>query len=117
MLMRRLWFLILFNLLMVSVASAATVTIAWTAPTTNTDTTPLTDLASYNLYRCTGSACTPTLLTNVGLVTVYQDITIVLGTIYRYRITALDTSSNEGPVSNTIEIGPPPAPTGITLGH
>lgn len=88
-------------------ASAATVTLEWNAPSDP-------DLAGYNLYRCTGTACScTTLLTPLGLVLTYQDTTISLGTIYRYCITAFDTSINEGGFSNIVEIGPPPAPTGV----
>lgn len=100
------WYL-LIAFLIVSIASAATVTIAWNAPGDP-------DLAGYNIYRCTGTACTPSvLLIGVGLVTTYQDTTISLGTIYRYLIKAFDTSTNESTSSNIIEIGPPPAPTGV----
>jgi hypothetical protein len=42
-----------------------TVKIAWDAPTNNTDGTPLTDLASYNLYRGAVSGSYP-IVTNVG---------------------------------------------------
>lgn len=88
-------------------ASAATVTLEWNAPSDP-------DLAGYNLYRCTGTACTPSvLLTGLGLVTTYQDTTISLGTIYRYLIKAKDAVPNESPESNIIEIGPPPPPTGV----
>lgn len=100
------WYL-LIALLIVSAASAATVTLAWTAPTDP-------DLAGYNLYRCSGTTCTPSvLLIAIGLVTTYQDTTISIGTIYRYLIKAFDTSDNESTQSNIIEIGPPPAPTGV----
>jgi fibronectin type 3 domain-containing protein len=108
MMIRRivLWY-ILVALLLVSAASAATVTLAWDAPGDP-------DLAGYRLYRCSGTACTPSvMLIQLGLVTTYQDTTISLGTIYRYRITAIDAVPNESAVSNTIEIGPPPTPTGV----
>lgn len=110
---KRLIVFLLLILFIAGFASAATVTIAWNAPTLDELGAPLTDLAGYNLYRCSGTACTPTVLISLGLVTTYQDTTISLGTIYRYLIKALDTSNNESGPSNTIEIGPPPAPTGV----
>lgn len=107
MMIRRLILSFLILLAIASGASGATVTIEWTAPSD-------TDLAGYNLYRCTGSACTPSvLLISLGLVTTYQDTTISLGTIYRYSIKAIDAVPNESGASNVIEIGPPPAPTGV----
>ena len=113
--MRKLWIACFLVLCLAGFAQAASVTIAWDAPTTNEDASPLTDLDGYNIYRCTGSACTPSaLLVNVGLVVSYQDTTISLQTTYRYLIKAVDTSSNEGAASNIIEIGPPPTPTGVT---
>src|SRR5438093_12507803 len=39
--------------------SAAILDATWTAPTTNTDGSPLTDLASYRVYYSTGSTPCP----------------------------------------------------------
>lgn len=107
MMIRRLILSFLIAISIATAASGATVTLAWNAPSDP-------DLAGYNLYRCTGTACTPSVvLTSLGLVTTYQDTTISIGTIYRYLIKAKDAVPNESPESNIIEIGPPPPPTGV----
>src|SRR2546428_9043640 len=46
-------------LLATNPASAGILDATWTAPTTNTDGSPLTDLASYRVYYGTGSAPCP----------------------------------------------------------
>ncbi len=65
-------------------------TVDWTA---NTES----DLAGYNLRRCTGAACTPTvLLATVSAPThTYTDNTLVAGTTYVYSINAFDTTGNQ----------------------
>jgi hypothetical protein len=113
--MRRLWSVVALCVCLAGSASAATVTLAWDAPTTNTDASPLTNLDRYTLNRCVGSGCTPSWLLDVsGLVLTYQDTTITIGTIYRYLILAINSHGLESAISNIIEIGPPPAPTGVT---
>ena len=43
--------------------------LAWTAPTTNTDNTPLTDLKSYNLYISPTQGQFPTVFSNITVAT------------------------------------------------
>ena len=43
--------------------------LAWTAPTTNTDNTPLTDLKSYNLYISPTKGQFPTVFSNITVAT------------------------------------------------
>jgi hypothetical protein len=88
---------------------AASVAVTWTAPTTSTDGTRLTDLAGYRLYLGTSSpACpsgsffavpSPTPTPSAGQ-TVSQVVTALsAGVTYFARITAVDTSGNESPCS------------------
>lgn len=99
------------------------------APTTNTDATPLTDLASIKIYkgRVTGNDCgaaTYTLLTTIptttaGATFTYLDSNITQNGRYCYRATALDTGGNESTASNTaekvVDVLFPSAPTVLTV--
>lgn len=87
--------------------------LTWTAPTLNVDGTPLTNLASYNLYRGT-SATVLTLLTGIpALATSFVDSTLTLGTWF-YAITAVNATGQEsaqaGPVSVNMTQAPPAQP-------
>ena len=83
-------------------ADAATVTLAWDAPTTNEDGTPLTDLAGYNIYYGTqpGIYGPPV---NVGNVT-QTDISLgpVEDVTYHFVATAFDQNGNESGYSNEV---------------
>jgi len=113
-----LFVVIVFGMLSTS-AMAASVTLSWTAPTTNEDGTPLTDLGGYRLYYGTVSGAYSTVL-DVGNVLTYQWI---LGdqegkTLY-FNATAYDLSGNQsiynGEVTLTFPmIAPsPPVLTGV----
>ena len=60
-----------------------------------------TDLAGYNVYRSTSATGTFTKV-NASLITpsTYNDVAAPAGESF-YRVTAVDTSTNESPVSNT----------------
>jgi hypothetical protein len=95
--------LLLISAAMAPSTQAAQLQLSWSAPTANADGTPLADLASYNVYRCEGAGCVPVLLRNVGNVTTYTDTGLLENTLYRYQVTALDTSGNESDGSNIAE--------------
>jgi hypothetical protein len=93
---------------------AASLTLAWTGPTTNEDGTSLTDLAGYHVYL--GSGATPpcpgasfgavaasTSSPTTGEAVAYQVPGLAAGVTYVALITAVDVSGNEsgcsGPVS------------------
>ena len=71
----------------------------------------------YNIYRCTGTSCTPTNLVHTGSDISWSDTVLTPDTAYRYRITAYneagesDYSATVGCTTNNI---PTPAPTGLT---
>jgi fibronectin type 3 domain-containing protein len=79
--------------LMSAAGGPGTVTLGWSAPTSGGP------VASYNLYRGTSSG-SETLLVSGITTTTYQD-SVSAGT-YFYEVTAVNTSSVEGPLSNEL---------------
>lgn len=81
------------------------ISLTWTAPTTNTDGSSLTDLAGYYIYRSTTAGFAPSqanLLANIGLSSSYVDSTISFGTIYYYHIRPVDKSGNVNTTSTQV---------------
>ena len=97
------------GLLMLAVAPAAagTVTLAWDAPTTNTDGSPLTNLAGFNVYYGTapGVYSGPV---DVGPVLQNQIVDLPDGNTYYFAVTAYDTYGNESGYSNEVSKTLPP---------
>jgi hypothetical protein len=86
-------------LCLVQDAFSAEVTMSWDPPTTNTDGTPLTDLAGYKVYfGITSQNYSHTM--DVGNVTVYTVGNLTEGLVYYFAVTAYDTSGNESEYSN-----------------
>src|SRR6267142_1058862 len=91
--------------------SAAILDATWTAPTTNTDGSPLTDLASYRVYYSTsGSPCPGSSSVSVASPTpqpsIYEPKTVSVrlsglatGAPYNVSVAAVDSSGNQGPCS------------------
>ena len=118
-----LWSLIVMLMLAGIVGSAigvdaASLTLSWTAPTTNADGTPLTDLDGYRVYLGTSSpACpsasfftmsSPTRTPTSGQ-TVSTGITaLAAGSTYFARVTAIDTAGNESACSGAASGVPSP---------
>ena len=90
-------------------AQAASLSVTWSAPTTNADGTRLTDLAGYRVYLGTSPpACPGTPFSTVSSSTTTpssgQTVSTVLtgltaGATYYARITAVDSSGNESTCS------------------
>ena len=88
---------------------AASVSLSWTAPTTNADGSRLTDLASYRIYLGTSTpACpsasfftvaSPTSTPASGQTLSSRVTALTAGTTYFARVTAVDTSGNESTCS------------------
>lgn len=75
------------------------VTLAWDAPTTNADGTPLEDLAGYNVHVIeNASARTPVFTTETT-----HTVTLPAGT-HRVWVTAQDTAGNRSIPSNELEL-------------
>lgn len=71
-----------------SAISATSVTLQWTAPTTNVDSTLITDLAGFKIY-CGKSTGSYTVIKDVGLLTA----TATGGQIVQYSTTGMLTTS------------------------
>src|SRR5262245_33884072 len=94
-----------------SPAAAGILDATWTAPTTNTDGSPLTDLASYRVYYGSGaspcpgstfiSVASPTPSPVSNQTVSFRLSGLVTGTTYSVAVTAIDTSGNESACSPT----------------
>ncbi len=83
------------------------ITVHWTAPTTNTDGTPCTDLAGFDLYYGTSpSALTHEVQIANPTQTSYVFTTPFTGPTY-FALTAYTTSGAESAPSNVVEWSPP----------
>lgn len=118
------WVAIASMMVMVVCGSALGATLnlkaSWTPPTTNSDGTPLTDLASYNLYRTDSGR---TLIGNISSTAAQPylfSVTVTNSVTLTFVITAVDTSGNESvdsapasySYSNTV---PPSPPKNLTV--
>jgi PKD repeat protein len=106
-------------LVMSAQLQAAYVQLTWTAPTTNANGTPLTDLGGYWLYyRQTSGNLTQNV--DVGNQTTYLLSGLVDGQVYYFAVTAYDTSGNQSVLSNqvsaTTSTDPPPPPVASFTG-
>jgi hypothetical protein len=86
----------------ITVAAVATgsATLSWTPPTTNTDGSPLTNLAGYRVHWGTAAGAYPNTVTlnNPGLAS-YVVSNLVPGTYY-FVVTALSSTGAESQFSN-----------------
>jgi len=95
-------------------AFAGTAALSWAAPTTNTDGTPLTNLAGYKVYYGTSSGNYGAPV-NIGSQTSYSVTGLNAGTYY-FAVTAYDGSGNESSFSNEVTktiVAVPPVISGI----
>ena len=107
------------SLLLLATPAWATHRIAsWTAPTTNEDGTPLTDLAGYRVYRCAVTPCTRAAGTLIATVTApTTSFALPHGWQGYLTVTAVDTSGNESVEDGTAPfdgLAPSPA-TGLEV--
>jgi len=93
--------LFVFSLAYSSSSLASTANLSWTAPTTNTDGSTLTDLAGYKLYYGTAPG-TYTTTIDVGNTLSYQVLSLTGGVTYYFAVTAYDTSMNESVYSTEV---------------
>ena len=83
-----------------------TITLAWDAPTTNTDGSslnPATDLSLYKIYYGTTSLTYTQVVnvTNPGTPTISQTLNLSPGTYY-FSVTTVDASGQESSYSNEV---------------
>ena len=82
--------------------TSSSITLAWNAPTENTDGTALTDLAGYNLhYGTTSQSYTGIISINNPLATQYVVSTLPPGNYY-FAISAYDSAGSESSLSNEV---------------
>ncbi|MBI5220813.1 MAG: Ig-like domain-containing protein [Candidatus Liptonbacteria bacterium] len=82
--------------------ASSNIGVSWSAVTTNSDTTSLSDLSDYRVWRSTSSSANFAVLGTVASTTVnYTDSSAAVNTTYYYRVTARDTSSNESAQSSS----------------
>ena len=95
-------FIILLLLLVWSrTVSAESVSLRWDAPTTNTDGTPLTDLAGYNIYQGTETGVYGPPV-DVGYTLCHIVTGLTAGITYYFAATAYNVSANESNYSNEV---------------
>src|SRR3990170_1669525 len=82
-------------------AHAGEAVLTWDPPTTNTDGTPLTDLAGYKIHYGTTSGNYTTVI-DVGNVTTYTVTNLTNNVTYYFATTAYDSSGNESGYSNEV---------------
>lgn len=99
------------------------VRLSWTAPTQNTDGTPLTDLAGYKVYWGARGGPYPNSVTITGTATTYvvEGQVLAQNTEYCFVVTAFNSAQRESAMSNeacktTPDIPDvPEPPTGVTV--
>lgn len=82
-------------------ATSGTATLTWTAPTTNTNGSALTDLAGYHIYYGTSASALSTVIDIANpATTTYTIASLASGTWY-FAVNAYTTSGVESSLSNT----------------
>ncbi|MBI2514685.1 carboxypeptidase regulatory-like domain-containing protein [Candidatus Wolfebacteria bacterium] len=102
-----------------SVINTTTVQVTWTAPTTNSDGSSLTDLMEFEIYRDTSESGGFTSQRNSSQVASTANSfldTVVAGTTYYYKVTAADTSGNESAKSSASSAVTPSAGQSVGVG-
>lgn len=93
---------------------SSSVSVSWSAVTTNQDGTSISDLSDYRVWRSTSSGSGFSVITTIAGAS-YTDNSVTSGATYYYKVTARDTNSNESaqssasgsvtPVSSSVGIG------------
>jgi len=93
-----------------AVAGQADVALAWTEPTSNGGAA----VTGYNVYRSSGGGAEAKLVSVDAPQTTYDDTTVVTGTTYAYRVTAVN-AAGEGAKSNQRTAIPATVPSAPTI--
>ena len=83
-------------------AEAGSIAVSWNAPTTNTNGTPLTNLAGFKVYWGTapGNYTSSATIMNPGLATYVVDS--LTPNTYHFVVTAINSSGTESSFSNPV---------------
>lgn len=81
--------------------NGSSVALSWTAVSTNLDSTAITDLLGYEIYRSTNGSTYTQLNTSDVSGTTYTDSAAAAWTSYYYKITAADDGGNETALSSS----------------
>ncbi len=87
-----------------SSGSGTSVILTWTAPTTNSDSTALTDLYGYAVYKSTDGAAYAQANTSRISSATYTDSGLTAWTSYYYKITAGDDDDTESAYSAALQL-------------
>lgn len=80
----------------VPVPSGSGNTLAWTPPTTNLDSSGLSDLTSYRIWRGTTSGVYTVSTTIAAPASSYTPTGLTSSVTYYFRVSAVDADGNEG---------------------
>jgi putative Ig domain-containing protein len=84
----------------VTAPAAGSASLSWTAPTQNTDGTPVTDLAGYHIYFGTSVAALNSLIDVPGAATTEYEISNLSSGTYYFIVVAYNSLGFESPASN-----------------
>lgn len=114
------WALLILTALTASVhlgaspAQAAVANLSWQAPATNTDGSPIANLAGYKVHIGTSSGNYSQHI-DVGNTTSYSTSSLIDGSTYYFAVTAYDASKVESPYSNEASKTFAALPTSYTI--
>jgi hypothetical protein len=84
----------------VKAPASATAKLSWTAPTENTDGTPITDLAGYRILYGTNASALTNIITVAGANTTALEISGLAEGTYYFAVVAYDSAGLDGEQSN-----------------
>ncbi|MFA6451056.1 MAG: PKD domain-containing protein, partial [bacterium] len=90
--------------LVLTTPAPKTIVINWTPPTTNTDGSPLTNLAGYNVYRSSTSGGPYTLVTTVGVTATYTETNVKPYKTFCYVLQTITSSVPQGRSVYSMEV-------------
>jgi len=97
----KLFIILIIFLIWSRTVFAESVSLRWDAPTTNTDDTPLTDLAGFNIYQGTETGVYGSPV-DVGNILCYIVNGLTAGITYYFAATAYDVTANASNYSNEV---------------
>ncbi|MDB5254500.1 MAG: hypothetical protein JWL80_566 [Parcubacteria group bacterium] len=86
-------------------ASPTLINLAWAS------STDAVGVSYYNIYRCTGGACTPTVSIATTTSIFYANSGLATSTVYGYAVSAFDAAGNESSLSSTVATTTPASDT------